>query len=204
MTLVRWQRLMRALGFGPNRDAFDALHSAYSEHHRHYHTTEHIHDCLEKFESLRASLEQPDTVELAIWFHDAIYNPYRNDNEARSAQWAERFLRDNAADPALIEHVTKLILATRHDVPSSDTSALALIDVDLSILGSSKEQFLVYEHAIRREYRWVPSPLYRHRRAEILQYFLERDRIFNTPLFHERHEAQARINLAAALVKLRA
>lgn len=203
MTPARWQRLMGALGFPPNAAAFDALRAAYGERHRHYHTSTHIHDCLEKFDHVRPFVPHPDAVELAIWFHDAVYNPYRRDNEARSAEWAKRFLHDNAADATLVERTDNLILSTCHDAPANDPDTEALIDIDLSILGASEEQFAAFEQAIRREYRWVPGPLYRRRRGEILQSFLDRKRIFLTEAFHQRYEAQARINLARTLAQLR-
>lgn len=203
MTPARWQHLMDSLGFRPNDAVFTALCTAYGERHRHYHTAAHILDCLEKFALLHASVPHPDAVELAIWFHDVVYNPYRNDNEARSAQWAGQFLHDNAANTALIERTSNLILATCHDAPANDPDAMALIDIDLSILGSSEDHFSVFEQAIRREYRWVPGPLYRRRRGEILQSFLDRKRIFLTDDFHHRYEAQARVNLANTLAQLR-
>lgn len=202
MTPARWRRLMQALHLPPNTATFDALHAAYAERHRHYHTGEHIHDCLEKLAISRHLAPSPDAIELAIWFHDAVYNPYRADNEEKSADWAARFLNDNAADPALVEHTRHLILATCHDAPAHDPDAALLIDIDLSILGADEDRFLAFEHAIRREYRWVPGPLYRRRRGDILRSFLQRERVFHTEVFHERLETRARVNLAGALERL--
>lgn len=202
MTPARWQRLMDALGFASNRITFDALCAAYGERHRHYHTGEHIHDCLEKLATSRHLAPNPDTIELAIWFHDAVYSPYRADNEAKSADWAVRFLNGNAANTVLIENTRRLILATCHDAPASDSDAALLIDIDLSILGADEERFITFEHTIRREYRWVPGPLYRRRRGDVLRSFLHRERIFHTDGFHQRHEVQARVNLTRALENL--
>ena len=60
-----------------------------------------------------------------------------------------------------------------------------------------------YETDIRREYRWVPGPLYRRARRALLQGFLERPRLYATDALHSQREARARANLTAALARLR-
>lgn len=54
----------------------------HAESHRHYHTLEHVLDCLEKAKRERGRFGDPAAVELALWYHDAIYAPRRSDNEA--------------------------------------------------------------------------------------------------------------------------
>ena len=96
--------------------------------------------------------------------------------------------------------VRDLVLATRHrsdPPPSADGAVVA--DVDLTILGEPPDRFDAYQAAIRREYSWVPSFVYRRRRARLLEGFLARERIYATDRFYERYEAAARRNLARAL-----
>ena len=88
--------------------------------------------------------------------------------------------------------------AQRHDA----ADAQLLVDIDLSILGSPAERFERYDQDVRKEYAWVPGFRYQEARAQVLQSFLDRPR-----LYHGEHavallEAQARINLAAALSRL--
>ncbi len=59
----------------------EQLLSAYAEPHRHYHTQHHIAACLEALDAHRHCAERPEEVELAIWFHDAVYDTRRTDNE---------------------------------------------------------------------------------------------------------------------------
>jgi predicted metal-dependent HD superfamily phosphohydrolase len=202
MSPERWQALMHALGLPESTEMFLALSKAYREPHRHYHTQAHIGDCLEKFDQLRDQASNPNAVELALWFHDAIYDPYRADNEQKSADWAARFLRDGNAPGDFVEQVCLLILATRHAVVPADADTAILIDVDLSILGADTSRYDAFEAEIRREYRWVPLFLYRQKRAAILQSFLQRPRIFASDLFHARYESPARGNLRAAIDRL--
>lgn len=204
MNRERWQALMGALGLAPGLKDFDALDRAYAERHRHYHTAEHINECLTLFDALRDRAEHPEIVELAIWFHDSVYVPRRSDNEARSADWVEYFLHEAGADPELTTQVRELILATRHeaDLGAESTDAKLLVDIDLGILGADPERYARYETDIRREFRWVPGPLYRRGRRNLLQGFLDRPHIYTIDAFHPQRERQARTNLAAALAQL--
>jgi predicted metal-dependent HD superfamily phosphohydrolase len=133
-------------------------------------------------------------VELALWFHDAIYDTHRSDNEERSADWAKASV-GNA-------RVHALVMATRHEAVPHDIDAQVLVDVDLWILGAPEERFDEYESQVRQEYGWVPGPIYRRKRKAILESFLARAAIYNTARFIERYEPQARVNLARSLARL--
>lgn len=187
----RWGRTWRAADLAPPLGLFERLQAGYREPHRHYHTDRHLEECFEAGDLLCAT---PD-VELALWFHDAIYDTARHDNEARSAAWA----RKSISDPERGARVHDLILATRHDALPASQEERIVVDVDLSILGAMPARFDEYERQIRREYRWVPAPLYRRKRAAILRGFLDREAIYTTPLMHRRLESQARENLARSL-----
>ncbi|HEY2344611.1 MAG TPA: N-methyl-D-aspartate receptor NMDAR2C subunit [Xanthomonadaceae bacterium] len=199
MNLGRWQALLHSLDLREDAATFHALETAYREPHRHYHCERHIDDCLEQLDALRAQAGQPGAIELALWFHDAVYQPYRSGNEERSAGWASRFLAESGADGALSARVRELILATRHEAIATDPDTAILIDVDLSILGAGRERYDAFESDVRAEYRWVPRPLYRRERRRILESFLHRERIFLTDDFHERYESSARDNLKRAI-----
>ena len=199
MNQQRWFALMQSLHLPDGEDTFKALCEAYREPHRHYHTLRHITDSLEQFDLLRGQAKQPETIELAIWFHDAIYQPYRANNEQKSADWALRFLRSVGADNELLSRVQTLILATQHQANSRDIDTSILIDVDLAILGADPDRYRTFEQAIRREYRWIPDFLYRRKRTEILSSFLHRAKIFTSERFCIRYEAQARENLHLAI-----
>jgi len=100
---------------------------------------------------------------------------------------------------ARVERVRSLILATRHAAPATTPDAQLVSDIDLSILGADEATYAVFEADVRKEYRWVPSILFRRKRAGILESFLERPRIYNTEPFHARYELRARHNLAEAI-----
>ena len=174
----------------------------YSEPHRCYHNLAHLEDCLGEFDRARQLATDPAAVELAIWFHDAVYDPRAADNEERSAELAKDWLSDVHASDALTDSVGRLILATKNHDASLHADAPLLVDVDLSILGKPPEQFWEYERQIREEYAWVEKPVFADKRAEILHRFLARERIYQTELFFQRMEAQARANLRASVQRL--
>ena len=192
-----WHDLQR-----PAPAILDSLLARWAEPHRRYHTLQHLRECLDVFAQHRALAPRPGEVALALWFHDAVYDTARHDNEAESAAWARRVLVEAGADAACAERVHALILATRHSETPSTPDAKLLVDIDLAILGAAPARFAEYERQIRDEYGFVPEPLFRAKRAEILRGFLARPALFSTPALVDRFEAAARANLARAIADL--
>ncbi|HEX4792831.1 MAG TPA: hypothetical protein VH370_03510 [Humisphaera sp.] len=180
------------------------LESLYSSPGRHYHNLDHIHKCLELLADVREQCDDPDAMEIAIWFHDCIYDPTRRDNEEASADVAARLLGECGISPDQIERVRELILATKHAVQPADPDSQLLVDIDLAILGSAPGTFDDYEGGIRLEYAHVPDDAFAKGRAQILEMFLARPRIFLTEYFGQRFESAARQNLARSISRLRA
>jgi predicted metal-dependent HD superfamily phosphohydrolase len=202
---TRWTGLWNRLGAqGDGLSIFGALAVAYAEPARAYHAAEHICDCLVQFDLSRHAAQRPDEVEAAIWFHDAVYLPGASDNEDRSARLAQTTLADAGAPLQVAHRIAQLVLATKHLAIPGEPDAALLCDIDLSILGRTPEVFDEFERRIRREYAWVPEPVYRGARAEILAGFLLRRSIFQTDFFRQRYETQARANLQQVIEKLQA
>lgn len=196
----RWDETWRLTGSAAPAEQLRTLLSRYRERHRAYHNLRHVLQCLDWAAAVRSELNIPSEVELALWYHDTIYEPRAADNEERSALLAATELSSLPA--ATVASITALIMATKHQDSPAGHDAQFLVDIDLSILGSPAEAFAEYEAAIRREYRWVPGPLFRRKRREVLQGFLNRPRIFSTDHFHTLLEATARVNLARSVAQL--
>jgi predicted metal-dependent HD superfamily phosphohydrolase len=203
MNIERWHRLLASLHAAPESDTFLKLQSAYRQKHRAYHTARHIDECLSLFDELKECAEHPAEVELALWFHDAIYRPMSKSNEEQSARWATDFAGQIGVSPAAISRIRALIMATCHIASPADGDARLLVDVDLAILGAEADRYEEFERDVRREYRWVPSFIYRSKRAAILQSFLDRPRIYHLELTHQRFEERARTNIVGAIRALR-
>lgn len=200
----RWERLwLRAIQQVPPAGGYEHLLAMYAEPHRHYHNKQHIADCLNEFDQVRQLAAEPDAVEFAIWFHDAVYDTRASDNEDRSAQLARDFLKQAGVPEAFSNSVRQLVLATKAHDATLHPDAPLLVDVDLSILGQSPERFWEYEKAIRSEYAWVDQKTFSTKRAEILERFLARPQLYHTQPCFDRFEAQARANLRASIEQLR-
>jgi predicted metal-dependent HD superfamily phosphohydrolase len=199
----RWVELWSRLGAqGSGASIFAQLAAGYAEPGRAYHTAEHIRDCLAELDLSRDLAQYPDQVEAALWFHDAVYRPGASDNEDQSAELARTALSMGAVPHEVADRTAALVLATRHaGVPNSPDEQL-ICDIDLSILGREPGIFDAFERQIRREYAWVPEPMYRRERSAVLSGFLRRRSIYQTNQFRHRYEALARANLERLIEKL--
>lgn len=177
------------------------LRKRLAEPTRHYHGQAHIDACLARLAEHRTAFADAEAAELAIWFHDAIYDARLHDNEERSAELARRTLASMGAPASRVNAVRSLILATKHDAVPGDADARLLVDIDLAILAASPGDFDEYERAVRSEYAHVPDDKFRAGRAAVLRKFLARARIYNTDAFAPR-EAAARANLQRSLATL--
>jgi len=184
------------------------LLAAWSQPHRHYHDRRHLGECLALWTRWRAECQCPGEVALALWFHDAVYDPQASQpggNELLSAAWAARALVRAGVDSETAQRVHDLVMATQHDAGEllqHSPDALLLVDIDLAILGSPAERFEGYDQDVRKEYAWVPGQRYQPARAQVLQSFLDRTRLYHGEAARALLERQARINLAAALSRL--
>ena len=199
-----WTRCWQDLQLpAPSPELEQRLVAAWSESQRHYHSLQHLAECLALFEAFRPLAEHPGEVGLALWFHDAVYDVKADDNELRSAQWAHEALQAQGASAEQLQRVDALIMATCHlaseTVQDEGPDAALLLDIDLSILGADPARFAEYEQQVRSEYAWVPSFFYGLKRREILQRFARRERIYQTPALHQLLEERARANLAGAM-----
>jgi predicted metal-dependent HD superfamily phosphohydrolase len=200
---ISWRAAWQALRLpGPGSGVLASVTARWAEPHRKYHTLQHLRECLALFEGDRALAEHSGEVAIALWFHDAVYDTNRHDNEAESANWARRVLLEAGATDECAARVHALIMATRHSENPATPDAKLLVDIDLAILGAAPARFDEYERQIRDEYGFVPEATFRAKRGEILRTFLGRPALFSTPAYATRFDAPARANLARAIASL--
>lgn len=209
----RWTELCRHYGVKQTAAIaeFQAIENAYREPGRAYHTLGHIRDCLRELSSFEGGIDNRFTVEMAIWFHDFVYSTKAsdNDNEIKSAAYAGAFCDQNGIAKHVRENIKNLILYPTHKEEQSFYSDIYkdikfFQDIDLSILGRSPEVFQAYEENIQKEYSHVPGMNFIEGRLKILMEFQDRKYIYETQIFGERYEKQARKNIAESINKLRA
>ncbi len=202
--LDRWQSMWQQLGLTNPGDALlvDVM-QRYAEPHRSYHTMQHLDECFAQFDAVRNEAKHAAEIELALWFHDAIYDVKSHSNERQSADWVRSILLRADGTPAVAERVHALVMVTCHNALPISFDEQILVDVDLSILAANPARFAEYETQVRAEYAWVPEVTYRSKRAEILQSFLDRDTVYTTVYFKTNSEAIAQRNLVDSIGNLR-
>lgn len=199
-----FDRACDALGLSTEGRAaiFDDLRARLGEPHRHYHDAHHVAACVTMAEAHASHAPHPHDVVLALLFHDAIYDPRANDNEARSAELADAALTTLGATKETRARVRGLVMATAGHEAGVDRDAQLVLAADLAILGSDETTFALFETQIREEYAFVPDDAYRAGRARVLASFVLRPRIYAVPAIGDAREARARTNLERAIARL--
>jgi predicted metal-dependent HD superfamily phosphohydrolase len=180
------------------------LLARWSQPQRHYHTVNHLRVVLAVVDEHAAHAEDATAVRLAAWYHDAVYEPTRVDNEEASALLAEAALPGLDVPPDRVAEVARLVrLTASHDPIPGDRNGGLLTDADLSVLASPAEVYAAYTAAVRREYAHVPDAAFVVGREAVLTNLLALPRLFHTPDLRDRWEDLARSNIARELGGLR-
>lgn len=188
-----WKRIEAS---GNGESVFYELKRAYAERHREYHNEEHIRHCLAEFGKVWRVLRWPSAVEMAIWFHDAVFVPGASDNEERSAKLAQEMLWVGGVSDEMRMRVVDLIMATKHDgkISPRDPDAIMLADIDLSPLGARPQVFAKNAQRIRREMRMGNAEFFM-KQALFLKKLFQQTSIYGTDFFYDKYEWQARKNI---------
>jgi predicted metal-dependent HD superfamily phosphohydrolase len=166
---------------------------------------DHLVDVLTRATELTAYADDPDTVALAVWFHDAVYRPDRSENEERSADLARRALTEAGVPADRTAEVMRLVrLTITHDPAPGDADGEVVCDADLAVLAGDPASYAAYAAAVRQEYAFVPDPDFRSGRAAVLRHLLDLPQLFRTPYGRDRWERTARRNLCTELELLEA
>jgi len=180
----------------------DELRARYCEPQRHYHTMEHVDELLGLLDALRTHATRTDLLSWAIWFHDAVYDPTRPDNEAKSAELAQQRLSALGLEPADVEAVARMVLATAgHQWRDGVADTALFLDLDLSILAARPQRYDAYVAQVRAEYAFVPEETFVHKRRELLRAWVARPSLYFTDMGRSRFEEAARVNIARELAR---
>ena len=178
----------------------EILFQHYSERHRTYHNLSHIWNFIQGYKCIEERLAQKNLFEMAIWFHDVIYDPSSHENEQKSAALFTALLGDFLPEKS-IDHIRDLILSTEGHQPLHEQSDYYLfLDLDLSILAAHPDQYKKYYLAIQEEYlSCFDSTLFDQGRLQFLHSFHKRAIIFYSELFKDNFEQKARLNIQSEI-----
>ena len=198
---------------GAARSLAHELVARHREGHRQYHSTDHVAEVLAEATRLLEFEPEADpvAVELAVWFHDAIYDPAAGpgESEAASADLAvDRLPALAEADRDRLAHeVARLVrLTVDHRVEPADRSGAVLVDADLWVLSAPVERYDRYVADVRAEYGHVADDAWTAGRSSVLARFLAGiGDLYAAGPDDDRHarRAQATANLRRELASLR-
>ena len=199
-----WDRSYNKISKEPNDLLRDTIIWRYSEPSRYYHNISHLIGAIQTFKhyhNLNAYnlAENPEVLELAIWFHDVICIPGNYDNEFDSFMY---YKNNTELNVEVEDQIYFLIDATRHDKIETNKDCQLLCDIDLVTLGAEPLLFSIYCQKIRREYHHVPDDTYIKERIKILNKFLTKPNIYYTKEFQELYETKAQENIKNELRRL--
>ena len=175
----------------------------WSQEHRYYHDRVHLLSVLEAVDRLggKLSAEELMLIQLAAWFHDAVYQGTAED-EFKSAVLARERL-DSVLSARAVSTVSDLILLTAgHNPKESDRLGRILCDADLEVLARPEPAYQRYAHAIYQEYAHLPRHVLAEGRSRILTALLEKATIYATAAGRDLWESAARSNVSRELEHL--
>jgi predicted metal-dependent HD superfamily phosphohydrolase len=175
----------------------------WNEPHRSYHNVDHLRAVLDALDLLDAYAADATAVQLAAWFHDAVYDGRPGEDEHASASLADNVLTRLDVPSARVAEVVRLVrLTATHDPADDDRNGAVLCDADLAILGSDPDEYAAYASDVRTEYAHIPDAAFSAGRADVLRRLLAADPLYRTPLAQQRWADNAARNLRTELALL--
>jgi predicted metal-dependent HD superfamily phosphohydrolase len=168
-----------------------------------YHDLRHLESVLGWIDELGSEADDPRLVRLAAWYHDAVYDVRRDDNEAASADLAASTLPVYDFDDDETGEVARLVrLTATHAIEPGDRNGAVLCDADLAVLAGTPDEYSAYRDAVRLEFRHVPDTAFVRGRSDLLRRLLNHDHLFATELGRREWEPRARENVTTELEEL--
>lgn len=199
-----WNQVWETFSRKPRGNLFASLETRWREPHRRHHDGRHLAECLDLLIHWIELAQFPNEVAIAIWFHDAIYDPKSTQNERDSANWAVRELTVARVNGDSIDRIEELILSTDHGSRfqhHEQPDMQLLHDIDMAVLGSQPERYRRYQAGVASEYSFA-GDAYASGRGRFLQSLLDSEWIYKTPAGRSTFEEQARANIQQELTDL--
>ncbi|MDF2455480.1 MAG: hypothetical protein K0R51_1473 [Cytophagaceae bacterium] len=178
---------------------WEEIEKNHSNKKRHYHTLSHLENLLTQLTPIKDKINDWHCISFTLYYHDIVYNALNSDNEEKSAELAEKRMKQLSMPAEMIEKCKAQILATKKHLDNSDTDTNYFTDADLSVLGQDWEIYAEYYQNVRKEYSVYPNLIYNPGRKKVLKHFLEMGRIYKTEYFYSKFEKQAKQNLQKEL-----
>ena len=174
---------------------WDDILKNHNKKNRYYHTIFHLESLYKSLVPIKKNINDWDIILFALFYHDYIYNPLKQNNEELSAKKAVTILSLLSIPKERIELCKEIILATKKHQSSKNKDVNYFTDADHSILGTPWQTYQSYFKNVRKEYKYYPDVLYNKGRIKVLQHFIQMPRIYKSDYFYSKLESQAKNNI---------
>jgi predicted metal-dependent HD superfamily phosphohydrolase len=180
-------------------DVYQTIISMYDETGRYYHTLEHIKSMLQLSVQYQHCIKDMISLQLAIFFHDIVYNAKSGTNEDDSVVIFVNLL-SNHLEKSIIDKVSRFIMSTKShqlsdDNDDNDDDEKLFLDFDMDVLSWPREYYIKYAENIRREYIHLELDDYCKRRSTFLRNTINSaSKIYHSQLY-ANNEQIARDNM---------
>ena len=203
----QWQTALEKFNTPQNLidEYFTKICNCYNQSGHFYHNLEHIESFLRAIEPYLHKCERNKELILAVFYHDAVYNPLRTDNEEKSAQLARKELKILGIDRETRIRIMYLIRRTAnhlHKKHEDDFCTRLFLDGDLYILSVPWEKYKYYAQGVHKEFIRIPDRIFDRKRKDFLKKMLSQKFIYCTPEFREKYEKLARENMLREINEL--
>ncbi len=174
-----------------------SLTTLLSQSHRYYHNINHINDCLTELEysTMMLSFEEIREITYAIWYHDAIYNPYSKLNEECSVQLLQK---SSYLPTTIIENISSIILSTSKHLNTQENLSLTtqvMLDIDLSGFGKEWPVYCRNTLNVRKEYYNTDNTTFVINRINFLETINLRNTLYYTDYFKNTYDENSKTNI---------
>lgn len=190
-----FEEVWKELNAKDGKEVYQILIDLYQKPKRAYHNITHIAYMLDGLTKIEQLAENINELKIAIWFHDVIYEPTKTNNEEESAKLAYKLLIEKGASEDCARKVQNLVMATKYTIIAKTNDEKLISDLDLAVLGLSKEIFIKYSDLLHQEYGFEGEEIYWKNRKIILERYVVDKNLFYHSYFKKRYEKQAIENL---------
>lgn len=152
---------------------YNILLSMWNESHRSYHTQNHLLDLIEQINDYKSKLDQKqyEKLMLCALFHDIVYDPMRQDNEEKSAEFFINACTEKNSD---VLEIKQMILNTKTHESTTELSEIFNF-FDMSVVQSDYQKLLEWEKGIKEEFEPVyGKDQYKFGRLHFLESLLDK------------------------------
>lgn len=151
---------------------YNILLSMWNEDQRSYHTQSHLLELIEQINEVKSKISknQYEKLMLCALFHDIVYDPMKQDNEEKSAEFFLNCCTEK--DNTDILDIKQMILDTKTHDSKSELSEL-FNHFDMKVVESDYEKLLEWERGIHSEFQ-AYGDLYKQGRLHFLESLLDK------------------------------